>query len=90
MQEGSFVFPKETDKLYQSKIMLLDQEKQKYIQITSFGDLCTQLKAEIFLNSYSARLRSRDPSNPRAEYSDVKDRPYKCPWRQCRDFFRCY
>lgn len=34
MQERSFVFPKETDKLYQSKILILDREKQKYIQIT--------------------------------------------------------
>lgn len=33
-QERSFVFPKETDKFYQSKILLLGQKKQKYIQIT--------------------------------------------------------
>lgn len=58
-QERSFVFPKETDKFYQSKILLLGQKKAKIYSNYLIGDLCTQLKAETILNSYSARLRSQ-------------------------------
>lgn len=54
MQERIFVFPKETDVLYQNRKWLLDQQKQSYSNHLICGLFYT-VEAKVFLTSYSAR-----------------------------------